>query len=282
MGNNGRRHGRKYEKKTKGQMISNIILVIAIGVFLFSGYKLYEIFSEYNKGTTEYDNIQELVIQKKPIQDSEEETGEVAFTVDFEKLKEINSEVVAWIRFEEPSQISYPVVKGPDNSKYLKTTFEGNTNAAGTLFVDVDNSGDFTDRNTFIYGHNMKNGSMFGQLRKYKNKDFGKEHPYFYIYTPDGKETTYQVFAVSVVKDTSESYRKWYNTDEEFLDYIKYIRSISGYKTDVEVGVDSKIVSLSTCTNVSDDERLLVHGVKVSEKMMTEEPAGNEADTVKE
>ena len=282
MGNNGGRHGRKYEKKTKGQMISNIILVIAIGVFLFSGYKLYEIFSEYNKGTTEYDNIQELVIQKKPIQDSEEETGEVAFTVDFEKLKEINSEVVAWIRFEEPSQISYPVVKGPDNSKYLKTTFEGNTNAAGTLFVDVDNSGDFTDRNTFIYGHNMKNGSMFGQLRKYKNKDFGKEHPYFYIYTPDGKETTYQVFAVSVVKDTSESYRKWYNTDEEFLDYIKYIRSISGYKTDVEVGVDSKIVSLSTCTNVSDDERLLVHGVKVSEKMMTEEPAGNEADTVKE
>jgi len=282
MGNNGRRHGRKYEKKTKGQMISNIILVIAIGVFLFSGYKLYEIFSEYNKGTTEYDNIQELVIQKKPIQDSEEETGEVAFTVDFEKLKEINSEVVAWIRFEEPSQISYPVVKGPDNSKYLKTTFEGNTNAAGTLFVDVDNSGDFTDRNTFIYGHNMKNGSMFGQLRKYKKKDFGKEHPYFYIYTPDGKETTYQVLAVSVVKDTSESYRKWYNTDEEFLDYIKYIRSIAGYKTDVEVGVDSKIVSLSTCTNVSDDERLLVHGVKVSEKMMTEEPAGNEADTVKE
>lgn len=282
MGNNGRHCGRKCEKKTKGQIISNVILVIAIGVFLFSGYKLYEIFSEYNKGTTEYDNIQELVIQKKPIQDSEEETGEVAFTVDFEKLKEINSEVVAWIRFEEPSQISYPVVKGPDNSKYLKTTFEGNTNAAGTLFVDVDNSGDFTDRNTFVYGHNMKNGSMFGQLRKYKNKDFGKEHPYFYIYTPDGKETTYQVFAVSVVKDTSESYRKWYNTDEEFLDYIKYIRSIAGYKRDVEVGVDSKIVSLSTCTNVSDDERLLVHGVKVHEKMMTEEPAGNEADTVKE
>ena len=245
------------------KIISNIILVIAIGVFLFSGYKLYEIFSEYNKGTTEYDNIQELVIQKEPIQDTKEEAEEVAFTVDFAKLTEINPETVGWIRFEEPSQISYPLVKGPDNDKYLNTTFEGKRNAAGALFVDVDNSGDFTDRNTFIYGHNMKNGSMFGQLRKYKNKDFGKEHPYFYIYTPDGKETTYQVFAVSVVKDTSESYRKWYNTDEEFLDYIKYIRSIARYKTDVEVGVDSKIVSLSTCTNVNDDERLLVHGVKV-------------------
>lgn len=274
-------HRGRRKKKTKGQIVSNIVLVIAIGVFLFSGYKLYEIFSEYNKGETEYDSIQKIVIKEKPVESgddaSEEET---IFTVDFEKLKEINSETVAWIRFDEPAQISYPVVKGPDNSKYLNTTFEGKKNSAGALFVDVDNSGDFTDRNTFIYGHNMKNGSMFGQLRKYKTKAFGKEHPYFYIYTPDGKEITYQVFAVSVVKDTSESYKKWYNTDEEFLDYIQYIRSIAGYKTDVEVGADSKIVSLSTCTNVSDDERLLVHGVKVHEKLIEEATTDGEADTV--
>ena len=88
------------------------------------------------------------------------------------------------------------------------------------------------------------------------------------------------MFAVSVVKDTSESYKKWYNTDEEFLDYIQYIRSIAGYKTDVEVGADSKIVSLSTCTNVSDDERLLVHGVKVHEKLMEEAVTDGEADMV--
>ena len=277
-----RHHRGRRKKKTKGQLISNIVLVIAIGVFLFSGYKLYTIFSEYNKGETEYESIQDLVIQKKPIQDTKEEGEEVAFSVDFAKLQSINPEAVGWIRFDEPSQISYPLVKGPDNSKYLTTTFEGKKNSAGTLFVDVDNSGDFTDRNTFIYGHNMKNGSMFGQLRKYKNKDFGKEHPYFYIYTPDGKETTYQVFAVSVVKDTSESYKKWYNTDEEFLDYIQYIRSIAGYKTDVEVGVDSKIVSLSTCTNVSDDERLLVHGVKIHDTLVEERTTGSEADMVEE
>ena len=282
MENNRKHHRGRREKKTKGQMVSNIILVIAIAVFLFSGYKLYEIFSEYNKGETEYENIQDLVIKKNPVEKTEEDVSqeEAIFSVDFEKLKEMNSETVAWIRFDEPSQISYPVVKGPDNDKYLHTTFEGKKNSAGTLFVDVDNSGDFTDRNTFIYGHNMKNGSMFGQLRKYKNKDFGKEHPCFYIYTPDGKEATYQVFAVSGVKDTSESYKKWYNTDEEFLDYIQYIRSIAGYKTDVEVGADSKIVSLSTCTNVSDDERLLVHGVKVHEKLMEEAVTDGEADMV--
>lgn len=275
-------HRGRQKKKTRGQIISNIVLVIAIGVFLFSGYKLYEIFSEYNKGETEYENIQEIVIKETPVEGGNEDTSqeETIFTVDFKKLKEVNPETVAWIRFDEPSQISYPVVKGSDNSKYLDTTFEGKRNSAGTLFVDVDNSGDFTDRNTFIYGHNMKNGSMFGQLRKYKNKDFGKEHPYFYIYTPDGKEATYQVFAVSVVKDTSESYKKWYNTDEEFLDYIQHIRSIAGYKTDVEVSADSKIVSLSTCTNVNDDERLLVHGVKISERLVEEAATDGEADTV--
>ena len=258
------------EGKRKGSALSNVVLVIAVVVFLFSVYKLISIYSEYHKGDKEYDNIVEeaIEIQSSKAEESEKEELQkpkvhTTLKVDFDKLNKINKDVIGWIQFDEPERINYPVVKGEDNDKYLTATFEGKKNSSGAIFMDANNSGEFADRNTFIYGHNMKNGSMFGQLRKYKNKDFGKEHPYFYIYTPDGKETTYQVFAVSVVKDTSESYRKWYNTDEEFLDYIKYIRSIAGYKTDVEVGVDSKIVSLSTCTNVSDDERLLVHGVKV-------------------
>lgn len=269
-------HRGRRKKKTVGQIVSNIVLLLAIGVFLFSAFKLWGIFSEYNKGESEYDSLQDIAITHTKMDDGDTEEEE-KFEVDFAKLKEINPDVVAWIRFDEPSQISYPVVKGADNEKYLKTTFEGKKNSAGTLFIDMQNAGDFSDKNTFIYGHNMKNGSMFGQLRKYKTKSFCEENPYFYIYMPDGKEITYQVFAVSVVKDISESYTKWYNSDEEFQDYIDYIRSISGYQTDVEVGADSQIVSLSTCTNVSDDERLLVHGVKISEKTVGAEPTGEEA-----
>ncbi|MBQ8558641.1 MAG: class B sortase [Tyzzerella sp.] len=271
----GTKHHRgRRKKKSVGQIVSNVVLIIAIGVFLFSAFKLWGIFSEYGKGEEEYASLEDIAITYTKPEEGEEE--EETFMVDFAKLEEINPDVVAWIRFDEPSQISYPVVKGKDNDKYLKTTFEGKKNSAGTLFVDMYNAGDFSDRNTFIYGHNMKNGSMFGMLRKYKTKSFGTEHPYFYIYTPDGKVSTYQVFAVSVVKDTSESYTKWYNSDAEFQNYINYIRSISGYQTDVEVGTDSKIVSLSTCTNVSDDERLLVHGVKINE-----ETVGGEAATEK-
>lgn len=260
---NKKKHHRGRRKKKGGSnIVSNIILVIAIVVFAVSAYKLYGIFSEYNKGDKEYQKIQDLVINTEKKDDTKEET----FSVDFEKLLEMNSDVVGWIRFDEPSEINYPVVQGRDNEEYLKRTFEANTNKLGTLFVDVNNPGDFSGRNTFIYGHNMKNGSMFAQLLKYKDDSFYKEHPYFYIYTPDGKVRTYEIFSAGVVKDTSDSYIMDYADDAAFRTYIDYIKQQSAYPTSTEVTTASKIVSLSTCTNVRDDERFLVHGVMIKEE----------------
>ena len=260
---NKKKHHRGRRKKKGGSnIVSNIILVIAIVVFAVSAYKLYGIFSEYNKGDKEYQKIQDLVINTEKKDDTKEE----AFSVDFEKLLEMNSDVVGWIRFDEPSEINYPVVQGRDNEEYLKRTFEANTNKLGTLFVDVNNPGDFSGRNTFIYGHNMKNGSMFAQLLKYKDDSFYKEHPYFYIYTPDGKVRTYEIFSAGVVKDTSDSYIMDYADDAAFQTYIDYIKQQSAYPTSAEVTTASKIVSLSTCTNVRDDERFLVHGVSIKEE----------------
>lgn len=260
---NKKKHHRGRRKKKGGSnIVSNIILVIAIVVFAVSAYKLYGIFSEYNKGDKEYQKIQDLVINTEKKDDTKEET----FSVDFEKLLEMNSDVVGWIRFDEPSEINYPVVQGRDNEEYLKRTFEANTNKLGTLFADVNNPGDFSGRNTFIYGHNMKNGSMFAQLLKYKDDSFYKEHPYFYIYTPDGKVRTYEIFSAGVVKDTSDSYIMDYADDAAFQTYIDYIKQQSAYPTSTEVTTASKIVSLSTCTNVRDDERFLVHGVMIKEE----------------
>lgn len=268
-----RRRGRR-----KGNIVSNIVLVIAIAVFLFSGYKLYTIYTEYNKGDNEYESILKDVItietpEKTEAAEDEKEAEKaehVVLNVDFAKLQSKNPDVVAWISFDNPKKISYPVVRGSDNDKYLKTTFEGKKNSAGAIFMDANNAADFTDKNTFIYGHNMKNGSMFGQLRKYKNADFYKQNPYFYIYTPDGKEVKYQVYAVCIVEDTSESYKKFYVDDQEYLKYLEYIKSISRYDTGVEVTAESQLVSLSTCTNVTETQRLVVHGVKISEALVGE------------
>lgn len=253
--------------KKKNNVVSNIILVLAVSVLLFSGYKFYTIYSEYNKGDYEYESIMEEVITIASSEGKEDSEVEVktVFEVDFEKLQSINKEVVGWIRFDNPEKISYPIVQGADNDKYLKKTVEGTKNSSGSIFMDANNAVDFSDKNTFIYGHNMKNGSMFGQLRKYKNFEFYKNNPYFYIYTPDGQEVKYQVCAVCIVEDTSESYNKFYVDNTAYLQYLEYIKSISRYDTGVEVTVNSKLVSLSTCTNVTETQRLLVHGVKVEE-----------------
>lgn len=267
-----RRQHHRGQGNRKRSVVSNIILIIAVCVFSFSAYKLISIYAEYHKSDKEYDDIAK---EATDIQASQEEEGNspkehVSLKVDFDTLKKVNQDVVGWIQFDEPKRINYPVVRGEDNDKYLHTTFEGTKNSSGTLFVDVNNNAEFADRNTFIYGHNMKNGSMFGQLRKYKTKEYYEQNPYFYIYTPDGKEVKYQIFAVCIVEDASRSYTRFYNNDEDYLDYLNYLKSIAWYDTGVELSADSKIVSLSTCTNVSDTQRLLVHGVKISETVVGE------------
>ena len=268
----------KKSKKTGISVTGIIIIVLAASVFLFSAYKLISIYLEYQRGDKEYESLIEEVVTietvevEKDEEKQEEKIPEVktVFKVDFDKLLSINPDTIGWIRFENPEKISYPVVKTSDNDKYLKTTFEGKTNSAGAIFADAGGSKDFSDKNTFLYGHNMKNGSMFGQLRKYKTESFCKENPYFYIYTPDGKEIKYQVFSVCVVEDTSQSYDKYYTDDAEYSEYIKHIRNMSLYDVGVEVTAESQIVSLSTCTNVTDTQRLLVHGVKISEETVGE------------
>lgn len=263
----------KKKEKKKIDVVSMIIMLVAVVMFLFSGYKLWGIFSEYQKGSSEYNALQQDMVQQIILELPEglkEEDAYKLFKVDFESLTAINSDVIGWIRFDHPEEINYPVVAGVDNAKYLNRTFEGKYNSAGSLFTDMNNSRLFTDRNTFIYGHNMKNGSMFSKLREYKSKEFCEENPYFYIYTPDGMVSKYEIFATCIVKDTSETYTKWYNNDAEFLEYVNYVRRVALYQTDVEVEATDKMVSLSTCTNVRDDERLVVHAVKVSEELIGE------------
>ena len=267
---------REMRKKKNKEMIRRIILVIAVITFCISGWELYKILSEYQKGSNEYNDLQDLVVEQGGvIADVNAGPGEVMelekiFKVNFEELMAINEDTVGWIRFKEPSEISYPLVLSADNADYLYTTFEGKSNSAGTLFVDYKNTGDFDEENTFIHGHNMKNGSMFGRLRKFRDSSYRTENPYFSIYTPDGRELVYEVFAVCVVKDTSQTYDREYENTQEFQEYLNYVKKSALYNTGVEVTADSKIVSLSTCTNVTDDERLVVHGVMIEEKAVGE------------
>lgn len=249
---------KKQQKRTTFNVVSGTVLIVAACIFVFSLYQLVMMLVPYQAGGKEYDKIKDIAI-------TADEEGK-GFSVDFDALLKENADTIAWIRFDEPAVINYPVVKSADNKEYLTKTFTANDNKLGAIFVDMRNNSDFMDRNTFIYGHHLNvGGEMFSSLLEYKDEDFCKKHPDFYIYTPDGKIRTYRVFSAGVVKDTADNYKIEYGSDEEFEEYLKLCQESSNYKVEgVELNAKSQIVSLSTCTNVRDDERFLVQGVLVA------------------
>lgn len=256
--------GRKKAKK-KGSLVLNLILILALIVFAVSAFQLFQIVKGYMDGRGEYEDIRELAIEE--VDDGEEGTPQ--FRVNFDELLAINPDTIGWIRFSpEPSIISYPIVQGEDNDEYLHKTFSANENTLGAIFLNAGNQPDFSDRNSIIYGHRMKDGSMFRHLQDYEEKSFWEENPYFYIYTPDGREITYQIYSYAVVESTSDIYLTSFADDGAYQEFLDMTKEASAYDTGVEVTTEDTIVTLSTCTSASDDHRIIVQGVKEKEVVL--------------
>ena len=261
-----RYHRGRKKKKKKAGIFSTIILVVALAVFCFSAFQLFKILKGYHDGRSEYDRVRKLAVEEK------KGDGEDQFSVNFDELMKMNPDTIGWIRFHpEPSQISYPIVKGKDNSEYLKKTFSANENTLGAIFLNVDNNADFMDKNTIIYGHRMKDGSMFRHLQDYEEKSFWESNPYFYIYTPDGREITYHIYSAGQVEDTSDTYLTSFESEEAYQSFLNMTKEASLYDTGVELNAQSAIVTLSTCTSASDNHRFVVRGVKEKEVNLKEQ-----------
>ena len=261
-----RYHRGRKKKKKKAGIFSTIILVVALAVFCFSAFQLFKILKGYHDGRSEYDKVRKLAVEEK------KGDGEDQFSVNFDELMKMNPDTIGWIRFHpEPSQISYPIVKGKDNSEYLKKTFSANENTLGAIFLNVDNNADFMDKNTIIYGHRMKDGSMFRHLQDYEEKSFWESNPYFYIYTPDGRVITYHIYSAGQVEDTSDTYLTSFESEEAYQSFLNMTKEASLYDTGVELNAQSAIVTLSTCTSASDNHRFVVRGVKEKEVNLKEQ-----------
>ena len=275
---------RRKRTKTLGDVIRLIVMLAALAVFLYSGYTLYGFYKEYKKSSDEYDNLENsyAVDQEQEsenidnledddalqsisgqevrtvFEDGEEKTLPVLKNpIDLTQLLSVNSDIVGWLRIRA-LDISYPVVQGKDNDYYLHRTFEKTDNFAGCLFVNSYNMGDFTDQNTIIYGHNMKNGSMFGKLKNFNDPEVFKKSRYFWIFTPDFIYQ-YRIFSASVVDKTGLTYQISF-TDDEFDQFISraYSNSVVDNQ-DVTVTKEDRIVTLSTCTG-DDSTRFVVMG----------------------
>ena len=267
-------------RRRKRGIFSTILLIIALGVFIFSGYQLTTMLLPYFTGGREYSAIRAqaiTILTEEELAEAGEEGTETTdegtslphrwippLRVDFEALLEINPRTVAWIHFVQPEIINYPVVLSEDNAEYLSRTFTGEWNPVGAIFMDMNNNPHFEDRNTIIYGHNMQDRSMFARLMEFEDGEFFDENPYFYIFTPDGMVRTYQIFSAKVVYQSAPQYQIEFFTDEEFLEYLEMCVLESIHQREgIEFSADDLIVSLSTCTNIRLVDRFLVQGVLI-------------------
>ena len=180
-------------------------------------------------------------------------------SMDFTELQQVNGDIIGWL-FGKGTNIDYPVLQAEDNEYYLTHLYNGKRNAAGSLFADYRNHGDFSDRNTAIYGHHMSNKTMFGSLELYRNQDFYETVPTMMLYTPEGD------YLVELISGTYENgiddgyFTFEFQSDEEFLEYVDSFRSRSTFRSDVKVEPGDRLISLSTCAYVFYNARFVVIG----------------------
>lgn len=182
----------------------------------------------------------------------------VAGSVDFDTLKRLNKDVIAWITLPGTS-IDYPVVKGTNNTEYLTRLFSGEANSAGSLFMDYRNSSSFTNRNTTVFGHNMKDGTMFNALLQYKEQSFYKAHSSFSIQTPDGDFTAEPIAAFFTDAAYSNVVKRTFANNTAFMNYVDKCIRASSIQSNATVAATDKLVTFVTCDDdYSANRRFLV------------------------
>ena len=239
----------KEKKKSKGRKVrraaENVIIICLAVIVLFSGYKVFTIVRGYLQQQDAYDNISEQA-----------QTGDFTGDIDFDALRKINPDIVGWLYYEN-TPINYPIVKGEDNERYLNTMFEGNYGSFGTLFVDSITEEPFAQFNTIVYGHHMRDGSMFGTLRRLKDTEYLKKHPRMELVTPEGKYHL-EIWAFLNQPSDSNLYTTNIREKEDCEAYLQMIQGMAEYITSIEATPEDKFVELSTCAYEYQEARYVV------------------------
>lgn len=251
------------------------IFLISIALVVGSGFMLAQEIGQYKESAATYAKLSDyLTVQDDPSVENEGEAvteGNEASTallpsVDFAALLEEGPDVKAWLELPG-TVISYPVVQCEDNSYYLKHLYDGTANKNGCPFIDYENEPDFSDNNTIIYGHNMRDGSMFSSLREYAEQSYFDEHPQMYLMTPEGSYLV-ELFSAFITSpsEAGSATSPWalsWKDDGAYTTWLTAMQERSLIKSDVSVTSSDRVITLSTCTN-SGQDRFIVMGKLVS------------------
>lgn len=230
----------------------NVITVCLVGIILVSGYKIGKTMWDYQVAKSAYTNISEKTAKVDPKQF----TG----VVDWKALKKVNPDVQGWL-YQKGTVINYPVVQGTDNDTYLHTRFDKQWSGGGTLFVDYRMEKGFKGFNSIIYGHHMKDGSMFRSIRGYtKEEGYYDKHKTLELATPHGNYHLV-VFSAFITKATDENtYKMTYDEAEKqaYIDRAWEQSELPITRDSVDVTKDDRLVTLSTCAYDYEEARYIV------------------------
>ena len=248
-------------------------------MIVFGGLFLRD-FLEYKAAEDEYASLQDhIIISEEPKKeeskkekkleedfDDEEEEEPVDllhphFQIDYGALAGVNGDFTAVLHVPALS-ITYPVVKSKDNEDYLHKTFEGKVNFAGSIFLDANAKGSYDHKNTFIFGHNMKNGTMFGKLKNFlRDEQLANSNPYVFLCRPEGI-TRYRIFTYYLTTVESPIYND-FEGEKGYDQYVSLVKRLSSYrnfpKESIDFSLRPDIITLSTCSGPSGgDQRFIV------------------------
>ncbi len=262
-------------RRGPGNILFNLVPIVLIIIMAVSGTLFMKDFLTYKAASDEYDALAEKIVVKEDASaadagDTEAEEEKDYYPdldIDYDSLEKINGDF-AGVLYIPALKLRYPMAQSHDNAEYLTTTFNGEKNPSGSIFVDANAKDPFNDLNTIVYGHNMKNMTMFGSLKKFSaDSSLCESDPYFYIYQKE-KTRRYRIIAYFTISNTDSMYNNF--TDETGYDaYIAKISKISQYqpgKDAVDYAQYPKLVTLSTCWGTGHKYNFVVVGALEAEK----------------
>ena len=253
--------GKRFVKKTNKPKILflNILELFFIALMIFSGIKILNWYKENKMNSMQLEEISKYVT----IENIENEEDE-KYKIDFNALKEKNSDIVGWLKVEN-TDIEFPVVQTQNNNFYLNHSFDKNYNSAGWIFMDCNNKNYYSDKNVVIYGHNRRDGSMFATLKNILTIEWQNNTENHIIqFITEKEEIKYQVFSVYKIENEDYYLTNNFKDDKEFQVFIDKIKSRSIKDFGIEVLGSDNILTLSTCAD-NNNYRVVLHAKKIVE-----------------
>lgn len=243
-----------------------IVVIILLAVIAFCLYKTVPYYWNNLKEKNAFDQMSQDYTNASDPDEENENWWYTDVDIDVAGLKSTYPDVVGWIRFDHPEDtilIDYPILYSGDDDTYLHRNMKKEYSYPGCIFLEGENQPDFKDMNSIVYGHNMRNGTMFGTLKRFQEDGTYEDNQFFTIYT-ENMAYRYQIFSYFTTDSMSEVYQIGYGEDEIYQSYLNDLVRRSSADTGITPSMDQKIVLLSTCKGSGTDYRFVVCGVCVA------------------